>query len=69
MFISESRLTFVIRMLETGFFADCTVISGDQTWTTHKVILSRCPYFARAFSSSNGFKVWEKRSQMKFTLA
>lgn len=50
-------LTFVIRVLETGFFADCTVACGDQTWSTHKVILSRCPYFACAFSSKYGFKV------------
>lgn len=44
-------------MLETGFFADCTVTSRDQTWSTHEVILSRCPYFACAFSTRNGFKV------------
>lgn len=52
-------------MLETGSFSDCTVISGKQTWKTHKVILSRCPYFASAFSSSNGFKVRENRDQPK----
>lgn len=54
---NDTQLTLVIRMLETGFFADCTVTSKDQTWSTHKVILSRCPYFACAFSTRNGFKV------------
>lgn len=56
-FPSDTRLTLVVRMLETGFFADCTVACKDQTWSAHKVVLSRCPYFARAFSARNGFKV------------
>ncbi|KAJ0117326.1 hypothetical protein J7T55_003739 [Diaporthe amygdali] len=43
-------------MLDTGYFADCTVISRDKKWEAHKVILSRSPYFAQAFSTKNGFK-------------
>ncbi|KAH8773600.1 hypothetical protein F5883DRAFT_641586 [Diaporthe sp. PMI_573] len=44
------------KILETGLFSDCSVICRDQTWKAHKVILNRCPYFARAFSPSGGFK-------------
>lgn len=48
-------------MLEDGSFSDFDVVCGDTTFKAHKVILSRCPYFATAFSSSSGFKVCDNK--------
>lgn len=43
------------RLLETGEYADFTVICGDREWKTHKAVLARCDYFKTAITM--GFKV------------
>lgn len=39
-----------ICLLETGNFADATIVCADRIWNVHKIILgSRCKWFERAF--------------------
>ncbi|KAK2609398.1 hypothetical protein N8I77_002895 [Diaporthe amygdali] len=39
-----------IHLLESGNFADATIVCGDRTWKVHKLILgSRCKWFQIAF--------------------
>lgn len=43
-----------LRLLESGNFADATIVCGDRTWKVHKLILSsRSKWFSTAFHNEN----------------
>lgn len=42
-------------LLASGLFVDATITCGERTWKVHKIIVSRCDWFKKAFAGN--FKV------------
>lgn len=53
--LRERLMGSLRRLLETGEFADFTIICGDRKWRVHKVVLYEVDYFRCAIEG--GFKV------------
>lgn len=41
-----------LELLASGLFVDATITCGDRTWKVHKIIVSRCDWFKKAFGGN-----------------